>query len=225
MTRYRFEDAVDLTQTLQNGMPVYPGDPEPSFEASATLEKNGVNLTRITIGSHTGTHIDAPMHFISNGVTIDQIPVRYFVGEAVVADLSYNPIGHGITRSDLEKTVGPKIKEGDAVLCYTGSSERWGDPETNRNFSYLDLDGARYLVSKKIRAVGIDFLSVEKFGFTSPDSHKELLGNGIYIIESLSNKLKLFLNQRILLVALPIKLGGRDGAPCRAIAIQLELAQ
>jgi arylformamidase len=221
--RYRFEDAVDLTETLENGMPIYPGDPVPSFLPSATLEKNGVNLTKIAMGSHTGTHIDAPMHFIPSGTTIDQILVSAFIGEAVVVDLSQNPIGHGVTGSDLDRSAGQEIQEGGIVLCYTGTSEKWGDQTTNRNFSYLDLDGAKYLVSKKVRAFGIDTLSVERFGHVTPDSHKELLGNGIFIIESLSNKVKLFLGQRILLIALPIKLGGRDGAPCRAIAVPIGL--
>ena len=218
---YRFENAIDLSQGLANGMPVYPGDPEPSFVPAATLEKNGVNLTRITLGSHTGTHVDAPMHFVQGGMTVDQIPVSRFIGEAFVADLSSKQIGSGITSKDLE-AIGGKFKEDDILLCYTGTSDLWGRPEANSNFTYLEPDGADYLVSRKIRGFGIDFLSVEKFKASSPESHRTLLRNGIYIIESLNKNLKLMTGQRILFIALPLKVQGRDGAPCRAVAVPIE---
>ncbi|MCL5068404.1 MAG: cyclase family protein [Thaumarchaeota archaeon] len=218
---YRFENAVDLSQGLANGMPVYPGDPEPSFVPAATLEKNGVNLTRMTLGSHTGTHVDAPMHFVQGGMTVDQIPVSRFIGEAYVADLSSKQIGSGITSKDLE-AIGGKFKEDDILLCYTGTSDLWGRLEANSNFTYLEPDGADYLVSRKIRGFGIDFLSVEKFKASSPESHRTLLRNGIYIIESLNKNLKLMTGQRVLFIALPLKVQGRDGAPCRAVAVPIE---
>lgn len=202
-------------------MPVYPGDPEPSFVPAATLEKNGVNLTRMTLGSHTGTHVDAPMHFVQGGMTVDQIPVSRFIGEAYVADLSSKQIGSGITSKDLE-AIGGKFKEDDILLCYTGTSDLWGRLEANSNFTYLEPDGADYLVSRKIRGFGIDFLSVEKFKASSPESHRTLLRNGIYIIESLNKNLKLMTGQRVLFIALPLKVQGRDGAPCRAVAVPIE---
>src|ERR1700733_13313302 len=100
--KYMFEEAVDLTQELVNGMPIYPGNPVPSFKSYATLAKNGVNLTSLTLGSPTGTHTDAPRHFIRNGIGVDQIPPKKLIGEAYVADISYKPIGSGITSSDLK---------------------------------------------------------------------------------------------------------------------------
>ena len=218
---YRFDKTIDLSQELADGMPVYPGDPEPSFEPAATLDKDGVNLTRLILGSHTGTHVDAPMHFVRGGVTVDQIPASSFIGEAYVADFSSKPMGSGIGARDLE-AIGRKIQAGDILLCYTGSSERWGDPATNINFTYLAPDGADFLVARKIRGFGIDFLSVEKFKAPSPESHKKLLQNGIYIVESLSKNLKMFIGQRVLFIALPLKLKGRDGAPCRAVAVPIE---
>ncbi|MCL4519123.1 MAG: cyclase family protein, partial [Thaumarchaeota archaeon] len=107
-------------------------------------------------------------------------------------------------------------------LCYTGTSDLWGRPEANSNFTYLEPDGADYLVSRKIRGFGIDFLSVEKFKASSPESHRTLLRNGIYIIESLNKNLKLMTGQRVLFIALPLKVQGRDGAPCRAVAVPIE---
>ena len=218
---YLFEKAVDLTHTLRNGMPVYPGDPTPSFENYKTLEENGVNVTRMVMGSHTGTHLDAPKHFIQNGIGIDDIPAEKLVGEAYVADLSHKPIGTGITAKDLH-LLEDNIREDDIVVCYTGCSEHWGDDSVSRNFTYLTGDAAKFLVSRKVRAVGIDFLSVEKFNSPEPTAHKTLLSSGVFIIESLNNSVKQFMGQRALMLCMPIKLEDGDGAPARVIAVPIQ---
>jgi len=203
-------------------MPVYPGDPSPSFESYSTLQKDGVNLTKITMGSHTGTHVDAPQHFIRDGIGIDRIPLNKLIGEAYVADLSKKPIGSGITSKDLRRELETEIASDDIVAIYTGCSEHWGDKSINRDYTYLTEDAADYLVSKKVRAVGIDFLSVEKFKATEHLVHKTLLGNGIFIVESLSNALNQFVGQRILMICMPIKLRDGDGAPSRVVAVPIQ---
>ncbi|OLD55014.1 hypothetical protein AUI46_06425 [archaeon 13_1_40CM_2_52_13] len=203
-------------------MPVYPGDPSPSFESYSTLQKDGVNLTKITMGSHTGTHVDAPRHFIRDGIGIDRIPLNKLIGEAYVADLSKKPIGSGITSKDLRRELETEIASDDIVAIYTGCSEHWGDKSINRDYTYLTEDAADYLVSKKVRAVGIDFLSVEKFKATEHLVHKTLLGNGIFIVESLSNALNQFVGQRILMICMPIKLRDGDGAPSRVVAVPIQ---
>lgn len=218
---YLFEKAVDLTHELRNGMPIYPGDPSPSFVSYATLGKDGVNLTRLSLGSHTGTHLDAPRHFIQDGIGIDRIPPSKLVGEAYVADLSNKPIGSEITAQDLRKKLEGNAREDDIVVCYTGCSEHWGDESVSRNYTYLSGEAADYLVSKKVRAVGIDFLSVEKFNAPEPIAHKTLLGKGIFIIESLSKATKQFVGNRILMICMPIKLQDGDGAPSRIIAVPI----
>lgn len=218
---YLFEKATDLTHQLRNGMPIYPGDPSPSFEKYSTLQKNGVNLTKLTMGSHTGTHLDAPSHFIPDGIGIDQIPPDRLMGEAYVADLSKKPIGSGITSQDLQRELDGKVVKDDILIVYTGCSEQWGDVAITRGYTYLTGDAAEYLVSKKVRAVGIDFLSVEKFNSPEPVTHKTLLANGIFIIESLSNALKQFLGKRILIICMPIKLQNGDGAPARVVAVPI----
>ncbi len=202
-------------------MPVYPGDPSPTFAPYATLAKSGVNLTKMTLGSHTGTHLDAPRHFIENGLGIDEIPPAKLVGESYVADLSSKSIGTGINAQDLRQKLEGRIAGDDIVICYTGCSEHWGDESVSRNYTYLTGDAANYLVSKKVRAVGIDFLSVEKFKAPEPVAHKTLLSNGVFIIESLSNAVKQFVGSRILLVCTPIKLQNGDGAPARVIAVPI----
>ena len=217
---YDFRRAIDLTHELKNGMPVYPGDPSPTFDHYSTLDKNGVNLTRLTMGSHTGTHLDAPKHFIADGIGIDKIPPSKLIGEAYVADLSTKPIGSGILAEDLHR-FEQKIKPDDIVVCYTGCSDHWEDEKICKNFTYLEGDAAEYLVSKRVRAVGIDFLSVEKFGAPEPIAHKTLLGSGIFIIESLNRELRKLVGQRVLLICMPLKLEGGDGAPARVVAVPI----
>jgi arylformamidase len=218
---YLFEKATDLTHHLRNGMPVYPGDPSPSFEKYSTLEKDGVNLTKIIMGSHTGTHLDAPRHFIRDGIGIDRIPPEKLIGEAYVADLSTKPIGSGITSKDLQRKLEEKIVEDDIVVVYTGCSEHWGDKSIDREYTYLTGEAADYLVSKRVRAVGIDYLSVEKFEAPEPVVHKTLLGSGVFIIESLSSAVRQFVGNRVLMICMPIKLQDGDGAPSRVVAIPI----
>jgi arylformamidase len=219
--RYIFEKGVDLTHELVNGMPIYPGDPSPSFISYATLEKDGVNLTSLTLGSHTGTHIDAPRHFIANGIGVDQIPPSKLIGEAYVADLSMKPIGSGITAGDLREEVEANIVEQDILVIYTGCSEHWRETSMRSNYTYLTGDAAEYLASKKVRAVGIDFLSVEKFRAPDPVVHKTLLSNGIFIIESLSSTTKKLIGKKFLMICMPIKLQNGDGAPSRIIGVPM----
>jgi arylformamidase len=202
-------------------MPVYPGDPSPSFEKYSTLEKDGVNLTKIIMGSHTGTHLDAPRHFIRDGIGIDRIPPEKLIGEAYVADLSTKPIGSGITSKDLQRKLEDKIAEDDIVVVYTGCSEHWGDKSIDREYTYLTGEAAYYLVSKRVRAVGIDYLSVEKFKAPEPVVHKTLLGSGVFIIESLSSAVRQFVGKRVLMICMPIKLQDGDGAPSRVVAIPI----
>jgi kynurenine formamidase len=218
---YVFEKSTDLTHNLSNGMPIYPGDPPPSFENYSTLQKDGVNLTKIFMGSHTGTHLDAPRHFIPDGIGIDRIPPDKLIGEAYVTDLSKKPIGSGITSKDLRRELDEKIVMDDIVVVYTGCSKHWGEESINREYTYLTGDAANYLVSKRVRAVGIDFLSVEKFKASEPVVHKTLLGKGIFIIESLSDALKQFVGKRILMICMPIKLQDGDGAPARVVAVPI----
>lgn len=211
--------AVDLSHTIVEGMTVYVGDPAPRIRRVKHIEKDGVNLSELTLGSHTGTHIDAPIHFIKDGVPVDRLPPETCVGEAVVLDLE-KPQGSEVTREDMEKSALVD-REGLIVLLYTGMSKRWEDPSARTNFTYLSADAADWLVERKVKAVGIDYVSVEKYGSKEAPVHKALLSKGIPIIESLSQRLGEFKGKRILLVCLPLKVGGSDGGPARALAYPL----
>src|ERR1051326_5517475 len=156
--------SCDITKEVSPTMLVYPGDPIPKYKAFQTIEKNGVNVSEITLGSHTGTHVDSPWHFLPGGNTIDQEPIEKFIGQAFVADLS-SLGGMGINRSDLESY----DLQAEILLIYTGTGERQTD------FGYLEPDAAEWIAEHGVKSVGIDTLSVEKYGRLDAPVHKTLL--------------------------------------------------
>ncbi len=202
----------DLTRTLSQQMPVYPGDPQPKFERYVKLEDDGANITRIVLGSHTGTHVDAQWHFLQDGKGMDKEPLAKFIGEAAVIDVSSKPAGKGVTASDLNHTAA---KKNDILLIYTGT----GDHRTE--FTYIDVSAAKWMVNREIKCVGIDTLSVEKYGRKDAPVHKMLLSNDIGIIENLNSSLKQFAGKREFLICLPLPLQGVDGSPARAILLEM----
>lgn len=180
----------DLTQRLSPQMPVYPGDPQPKFEKNQTIEKDGLNVTRITIGSHTGTHADAPWHFFQQGNTIDKEPLNKFLGQAVIIDLSQKQVGSGINANDINQYAKDIIIANDILLIYTGTSNLGEkDDKIKNNFTYLEPSAAEWLINHKIKSIGIDTLSVERYGNKEAPVHKLLLANGIGIIENLNSNL------------------------------------
>jgi len=187
----------------------------------ATIEKQKVNVTRIVIGSHTGTHVDAQKHFIANGNSIDKEPLDKFMGEAVTLDISNINIGDGITGSDLEN-YSKVVKHKDILLLYTGTSDKWTkDDSIRNNFTYLEPSAADWIVDHRIKCVGIDTLSMEKYGFKEGLTHKKLLSNGIGIIENLNSNLKKIISMRTFLICMPLPLEGVDGTPARAVAFAI----
>jgi kynurenine formamidase len=204
-------------------MPVYPGDPQPKFEKNQTIEKDGVNVTRITIGSHTGTHVDAPWHFFQHGNTIDKEPLEKFLGQAVIVDMSEKQIGSGINADDLNRYLKDiTIVDNDIILIYTGTSNlEDNDEKIKNNFTYLEPSAAEWLISHRIKCVGIDTFSIEKFGNKEAPVHKMLLAKGVGIIENLNSNLKQFSGRRMFFACLPLLLQGIDGSPARAVLIDI----
>lgn len=198
----------DLTRTISQDMQIYPGDPEPKFDPHATIKDNNVNVTRITLGSHSGTHVDAPWHFLQEGNSIDMEPIDKFIGEAVIIDASGK---NSITAEDFS---GHDIRSNDIVLIYTGT----GDSRTD--FAYLDISAAEWMMKHGTKCVGIDTASVEKYGNKDAPVHKLLLARNIGIIENLVN-LKQFVGCRMFFVCLPLPLKGIDGSPARAILFDI----
>jgi arylformamidase len=189
-------------------MRVYPGDPKPKFEPHATIKDNNANITRITLGSHTGTHVDAQWHFLQEGNTIDRESLYKFIGEATIMDASGKK---SITAEDFS---GYDIRANEIILIYTGTGDRLTD------FTYLEVSAAEWMVEHEVKSVGIDTASVEKYGKKDAPVHKLLLAKNIGIIENLAN-LKQFAGTRMFFVCLPLPLKGLDGSPARAIVFDM----
>jgi arylformamidase len=189
-------------------MRVYPGDPKPKFEPHATIKDNNANITRITLGSHTGTHVDAQWHFLQEGETIDRESLYKFIGEATIIDALGKK---SITAEDFSSY---DIKTNDIILIYTGTSDRLTD------FTYLEVSAAEWMVEHKVKCVGIDTASVEKYGKKDAPVHKLLLARNIGIIENLAN-LEQFAGSRMFFVCLPLPLKGIDGSPARAVLFDI----
>lgn len=212
----------DLTQIISKDIPVYSGDPQPHFEQSSTIHNDSYNVTRIIMGSHSSTHVDAQSHFMVDGKSIDREPLSKFIGESIVIDLSKRcNIGAGITCSDLE-AYSKDIRDNDIVLLYTGTSEYWmKDQNIKYDFTYLEPSAAQWIVDHHIKCVGIDTFSVEKYGSKEGLSHKILLSSSVGIIENLNPNLKNLSGKRVFLVCLPLLLEGIDGSPARTIVFDI----
>ena len=212
----------DLTQIISKDIPIYSGDPQPDFESSSTIERDNYNVTRILLGSHSGTHVDAQSHFLVNGNSIDREPLTKFIGESIVVNLSKRcKIGDGITSVHLDY-YSDLIKDTDILLIYTGTSEYWMKNQNIKyNFTYLEPCAAQWIADHNIKCVGIDTFSVEKYGSREGSSHKILLSKPVGIIENLNSTLKKLSGKRIFLVCLPLLLEGVDGSPARTLAFDI----
>ncbi|MCI8349648.1 MAG: cyclase family protein [Oscillospiraceae bacterium] len=205
----------DVSAMISREIPVYEGDPAVSITETAQIDKGAAcNVSMLAFGSHTGTHIDVPYHFVADGKTIDQLPPDYFMGKAKVFDLTGRK---AVTAEDLK---GLDIREGDIVIFRTDNSveRRMEQSAFYREFVYVSDDGAAYLAEKKVKGVGVDYLSVEQFASKTPATHRTLLGHEILIVEGLV--LTDIAPGEYTLLALPLRIKGGNGSPVRAVLIQ-----
>jgi len=200
---------IDLTQTFTSDMPVYPGDPKATLEQIAFIEKDTFNDHKITTVMHVGTHMDAPLHMIANGKTIDQILPDRFIGKGVVIDV------RGKDKIDATVLENTQIEEESIVLLYTGFGAKYRDNDYFKDDPELTEDFANKIVELKVKMVGMDMLGpdLDKPWIT----HKILLGSEILILENLTNLDQLLDVTNFEVVALPAKFKA-DAAPVRVIA-------
>lgn len=208
---------IDITLPISPQLPVYPGDPaiEMALEADIT-RGDAYNLTRLSLSAHTGTHLDAPRHFIADGPTIDELALDALVGPALVVETD---APCDLTADDLDRLDIPLDIQ--RLLLKTRNSRRWEQPMTPvfaPDFIALKPSAAEWLIRRGVRLVGVDYLSVEALD-AAPDSpvHTSLLRAGVLILEGLN--LSGVTPGTYNLIALPMKLVGADGAPTRAVLV------
>lgn len=200
---------IDISLALEEGMIGYPNNPEIKIE---TMRGATSAHSIVTIGTHTGTHIDAPFHVFPDGKGVSKVPLDVFIGKCRVLDLS--KVKECITIDDLKKY---KIKKGERILIKTNNSKR-GFKTFYDDYVYLDGDAADYLAKVGIILFGIDYLSVKKRGGLDHRPHTSLLKKGIAIVEGID--LAKVPEGTYTFVGLPLKFGGIDGSPIRAVLVK-----
>ncbi len=205
----------DLTVTIHNGMPVWPGHPSVKLERISDMATGGhSNVSQLSLAVHTGTHVDAPVHFLADDSGVDRLPLEVLVGPACVVVL---PESADVVSADLLRKAN--IPNGtQRVLLKTRNSAGWKTAtQFNSAFVGLAPDGAAYLVERGVRLVGIDYLSIAPYKQSRP-THETLLEAGVVILEGLD--LSEVATGSYTLVCLPLKLSGSDGAPARVILLE-----
>ena len=210
---------IDLTLTISENIPTFPGSPQPNFINWDTTEKDGYNSELLFLSTHTGTHIDAPYHFVKKGQKIHQIMTRRLVIDAVLIKIRKG-INQSITKTDIQKFEKKhgKIDNGSTVVFHTD----W-QKNIKKDFYFLKNPGlavsaAKYLSSKKINLVGIDSPSIDLGKDSKFSVHHILAKNGILIVENLANLGKIN-SEKFYLIVAPLKLKNATGSPVRAIAL------
>jgi arylformamidase len=200
----------DISVPIRADMPIYAGDPAVELERASSIAEGGhANVSKLSMGVHTGTHVDAPVHFIEGAPGAEGIPLDALYGPAVVVDAT-GIVADSLGEAELE---GLDIPAGaERVLLKTRNSELWAQPFT-RDFIRLDGSGARFLVARGVRTVGLDYLSIGDH-----DAHRELLGAGVVPVEGLD--LREIEPGAYTLVCLPLDIVGSDGGPARAVLIE-----
>mgnify|MGYP001099303286 FL=1 len=204
----------DVTLAITSDMPVWPGDTPPILEQMDSIDAgNTANTSQIKLSVHTGTHVDAPHHFMNDGRTIEGLQLDTLVGRAYVLHL---PEADLITAAVLQAAeIPPRTRR---LLFKTRNSEYWARDvrQFQTDFVAISPDGAEYLVDRNVKLVGIDYLSVAPFKAGTP-THRILLGAGVVVLEGLN--LSKVSQGRYTLHCLPLKIAGSDGAPARVILV------
>lgn len=206
----------DISVPISPEVPVWPGDPKVVLEQIRAISNGDLSTnSRLACSVHTGTHVDAPAHFIDSGATVEQLPLEVLIGNTIVIDIPDDDI---ITPEIIEAHSLPA--ETERLLLKTKNSALWDDPAHpfNTDFVALSAECARWIVQRGIKLVGIDYLSIQMFRDAEPLTHRILLEAGVIILEGLN--LQGIDPGVYQLICLPLKLAGSEGAPARAILIE-----
>jgi arylformamidase len=207
---------IDVSLPIGPELLTWPGDPGVEVRPSSQIGRGDpANVSELRIGTHTGTHVDPPVHFVEGADSIDRVPLDVMFGEAVVADLT------GVEAIGPEELDGLALPEGtERLLCKTKNSELWTQLPVDFPDDYVAVtaEGARWIVDRGLRLVGVDFLSVEAHGPPDFPVHHTLLENGLIIVEGLD--LSAVEPGTHTFACLPLRITGGDGGPARALLIE-----
>ena len=209
---------IDLTLTVSNKIPTFPGSPQPNFIPWENIKEDGYNLEVLFLSSHTGTHMDAPYHFLEKGAKIHEISLEKLVSEAALIQ-SRKSGSQSITKADIQKFEKKhgKIENFSSVIFYTGWQKNLQKKYYFTKNPGLSVSAAKYLATKKINLVGIDSPSVDLGKDSKFSVHQIFAKKGMLIVENLANLDKIK-SPKFHLVVLPLKLKNATGSPVRAIA-------
>jgi arylformamidase len=210
----------DLTALLSSHMPVWPTSPLPVFEPVGLVPRDGYSIERISCLTHTGTHMDAPYHFLEDGLTVDRIPPDRLVGRAVVLDLRKDLAGPLIGPEIIQRH-WPSGTRPEIVLLETGWSHlRAPSRQYLYEFPGITPPAAEWIAAQGIRGIGTDTLGIDPFANSKFEAHKVLLGKGIWILEALDHLDELVEGRSYTVVAGPLKIAGASGAMARVLALE-----
>lgn len=206
----------DLTHPIVPGMPVYPGSPGPVFTSLCSLAEHGFTEQLISLSTHTGTHVDLPSHMLSDTGTLDDFGPERFFGQGLVVDVGV-PEG-GIVTLDSMLRYERDMHSCEFLLLCSGWSRYWGKPGYFEGYPVLADDAARWICGFGLKGIGVDMISVDAPGDTVFPLHKLFLGKEIIIIENLVN-LSPLIRRTFMFSCFPMKIGGGEASPSRAVAI------
>jgi len=206
---------IDISVPIFTGMAYWPDNPPVQMRRMMDMDRgDDCTVSVLSIGSHTGTHMDAPSHFIRTGLAMDQMPLDAGVGPARVIAID-DP-----DSIRLEEIRPCAIRRGERILFKTrNSGRRWEKEPFHKKFVYLSTEAAVFLARRQIRLVGVDYLSVGGYEKNGLEVHRALLGGGVWIVEGLN--LSEADSGRYHLICLPLRMQGADGAPARAVLRRL----
>ena len=208
---------IDLTHTIESGMPVYPGTETPILEPANTYDRDGFRETKISMYSHTGTHMDPPAHLFRDRTTLDAFPPEQFIGKALVIDCTSLKEGEPITMDHLSR-YGTKAETADFLLFYLGWDARWGSEAYFGDYPCIDDSVLEYILEGSYKGIGFDVIGLDPIADGNLTRHKKLFQTrDIINIENLCN-LGLCGNELFWFSCFPLKIRDCDGSPIRAVA-------
>jgi arylformamidase len=207
---------IDLSHTIEPGMPCYPGTPGPVFQSHCSIEEEGFAEQLLTISSHTGTHVDLPSHILKDAPSLDTFGIGRFAGKGVAIDVHGAP-GQIISIETLQPALA-LIRECEFLLLCTGWSRYWNTSDYYKEYPALSSDAAQWLTGFDLKGIGVDTMSVDAPDAQTFPVHTILLQNGTLILENLA-QLHLLLLRSFIFCGFPLKLAKAEASPLRAVAL------